>query len=219
MNTKELIRLLQEADPAGETEVSVGNTPIFFVERQPAYYDGPQEVLIRDPEAKHYNVICAKYRQNGDKVVIELHSIEDYLSEYPDGSVDYSELSDNLKLEYIDRDNKMRKETKKMNDGIELDLFKTYVAQRAAQINPDVNIELSHLESLASDYFQQYLSTDDPLPEMQWRQEGNHRIGESHNERRHRQWDHEVTITYDGAVFAIRPTDPGKPEKKMPGGM
>ena len=40
MTTTDLIKLLQEIDPEGDTEVCIGNTPIWYVERLPAYYDG-----------------------------------------------------------------------------------------------------------------------------------------------------------------------------------
>ena len=40
MKTKDLIKLLKEADPTGEEEVCIDNNPVWFVQRMPAYYDG-----------------------------------------------------------------------------------------------------------------------------------------------------------------------------------
>ena len=43
MTTKELIEALKKADPEGGTQVCVGNTPIYFVENETAYWDGRSE--------------------------------------------------------------------------------------------------------------------------------------------------------------------------------
>ena len=76
MKTNELIRQLQEADPSGEEQVSVGNVAIWDVSKEPSYYDGCQQVLKLDPEAKYYNVIGAEIRGYGDKIVINSLSIK-----------------------------------------------------------------------------------------------------------------------------------------------
>jgi hypothetical protein len=75
MKTKELIKMLQEADPTGEEEVSVGNIGVWHVTREPAYWDGCQQVLKLDPDAEYYNVIGAEIRGKGDKIVINDLSI------------------------------------------------------------------------------------------------------------------------------------------------
>lgn len=46
MTTSELIRRLQEADPSGEVDVTIGNSPVHAAERLPAYYDGPKLVVF-----------------------------------------------------------------------------------------------------------------------------------------------------------------------------
>jgi D-aminopeptidase len=81
MKTKELIRQLQEGDPTGDQEVSVGNTDIHFVSVEPAYYDGCQEVLVRDEKEKCYNIIGARVVSEGDKVVIHTLGIHDAIME------------------------------------------------------------------------------------------------------------------------------------------
>ncbi len=75
MKTKELIRQLQEVDPSGEEECSVGNQDIHFVVKEPAYYDGCLQVLQRDETRNDYNIIGAKVTSEGDKIVIHTLSI------------------------------------------------------------------------------------------------------------------------------------------------
>ena len=93
MKTKELIRRLQIEDPVGETEVCVDNVDILFVSGEPAYHDGPAQVLIRDESNPYYNVIGAKYLRSGSKIVIHTHSISDAITDNSDLPVDYSQLS------------------------------------------------------------------------------------------------------------------------------
>lgn len=95
MNTRELIAELQQQDPSGEVTVCVGNSPIFFVERLPAYYDGPLLDLTRDPTKKpNYDVIAVKYRRSGDKVKLHTLDVEDAIEMDPNVPVDVSELSE-----------------------------------------------------------------------------------------------------------------------------
>ena len=84
MKTNELIRQLQLADPGGELEACVDNIDIHFVSREPAYYDGKLEVLIRDPKEKYYNICGAEFRREGYKIQIQTLSIRDALWENPD---------------------------------------------------------------------------------------------------------------------------------------
>jgi len=85
MKTRELIRLLQEADPSGEEQVVVGNEPILDVDRLPAYYDGLMQVLIEDESKKpYYAVIGAAFVNTGTKITIMTHSIEWAVLENPD---------------------------------------------------------------------------------------------------------------------------------------
>lgn len=48
MKTKKLIELLNQCDPSGELEVCLDNIDICSVGREPAYYDGALQVLIRN---------------------------------------------------------------------------------------------------------------------------------------------------------------------------
>lgn len=85
MKTKELIRQLQEADPSGELDCCMETTTdIDFVERLPAFYDGIQEILVRDPnkDREDYNIVGGIFTGEGVKVCIRSYSIEDALWDY-----------------------------------------------------------------------------------------------------------------------------------------
>lgn len=84
MKTADLVRLLQEADPSGELEVTVGKTDIWFLQVLPCYYDGYVEILKRDQTTEYYNVLGAEKRGHGYHVMIETHSIADMLNGDPD---------------------------------------------------------------------------------------------------------------------------------------
>lgn len=110
MKTKELIRLLQEADPSGEIEVCVENEDIFFVEKAPAYWDGRLEILIRDESIKGYNVIGAKITSKGKKLRIRTLSIDDAIFESPDMPVEIDVGSPEMEKRYKKAVRKWRRE-------------------------------------------------------------------------------------------------------------
>lgn len=83
MKTKELVRQLQKEDPSGELEVCVDNIDILHVSREPAYYDGCQEILIRDVNTKCYDIVGVKITSKGTKIKIHPLSIEDAIFEDP----------------------------------------------------------------------------------------------------------------------------------------
>ena len=89
MKTRELIRLLQEADPSGELECCVDNEDIHFLEVIPAYWDGRLQVFTRDPARKGYfDIVGAKITAAGTKIKIRHLSIEDLLIDNPEMPVD-----------------------------------------------------------------------------------------------------------------------------------
>lgn len=94
MKTRILIALLQEKDPTGDLECAVGNHDILFVDRQPAYYDGPLQVLERDQANPYYNVTGARVVRSGAKLSIVSHSITDALAENPELPVDCSDANE-----------------------------------------------------------------------------------------------------------------------------
>ncbi len=84
MKTKDLIAELRNQDPSGELNVCVGNVDILFVHREPAYYDGPLQVMERDPTERYYDVKGFDIVYSGEKVQIQTHSWKDALLDTPD---------------------------------------------------------------------------------------------------------------------------------------
>lgn len=108
MKTKEVIKLLQDADPSGELECfGCGNSDITYVDCLPAYYDGSGQLIIRDEKGR---VIGAKFLRSGNKVCIRTMDIEDALWDNPDLPVDFSEIQE--WHNYRENVEKIRKEVK-----------------------------------------------------------------------------------------------------------
>lgn len=84
MKTSDLIRMLRDADPSGELEVTIGKVDIWFAQVMPCYYDGHVEILKRDPNVECYDIVGAEIRGKGSHVLIETHSIEDMLNGDPE---------------------------------------------------------------------------------------------------------------------------------------
>lgn len=91
MKTKELIRQLQEADPTGELEVTVGKEAIWFVQTLPGYYDGCHQVLKHDPDkvGKEFSIVGAEIRAEGRHLDLEIGHLEHLLVDEPDMPVTY----------------------------------------------------------------------------------------------------------------------------------
>ena len=112
MKSKELIKQILEADPSGELEVIAGGIPIYFVDREPAYYDGPLKALIQDKSLRYYNITGFKYSHKGFKIRLHLMDIEDVLLNNPDLPVDISEVTEHSKNRILEEINKIRTEMK-----------------------------------------------------------------------------------------------------------
>lgn len=84
MKTNELIQALLKEDPTGELEVTVGKTPIHFVERIAAYYDGCMEKLVQDKTNPYYNIVGGEILSKGQHIDIHTLSLEDAIFEDPD---------------------------------------------------------------------------------------------------------------------------------------
>jgi hypothetical protein len=119
VKSKELIRLLMEQDPSGETEVSVGNHDIYFIERQPAYWDGSlQRIIIDESKKPYYSVVGAKVVSSGFKLTLHTMGVEDVLENEPDAPVDLSDLEAHMPDSYEDwkrRVENYRNEIKQIN--------------------------------------------------------------------------------------------------------
>lgn len=112
MKTRELIQALQEQDPSGECEVVAGATPIYFVERQPAWYDGHLEMLVHDESKKgtSYSITGYKVTNRGNKVVLFRMGLDDVLCDDPDAPVDLSDLNDGARARWEEHVSKLREE-------------------------------------------------------------------------------------------------------------
>lgn len=142
MKTKELIRLLQEADPTGEEEVTVGNTDIHFVDASEAYYDGCQQILIKDESRKgSYNVIGGKVRAEGIKVCIHTHSITDAIFNNPKLPIEYD--SHYAKNHYKKYHDKMRKFSRDVDYKIGLESFIQFVTNRIPAIEKEKIVKVA----------------------------------------------------------------------------
>lgn len=191
MKTNELIRLLREADPAGDGEVSVGNRDIHFVTPEPAYYDGCQQVLLRNERGR---IVGAKYRASGGKVVIHAVPLRDVLWDDEDLPVDYSDLPPHRAEAYRTADDECRRKARECKKDLELENWLDYVRGKAADLGSDVDKVLA----VARDFFAHNLNRDAPVPA------DIPVLGESYVSRRHKQWDREVEILHTGLDWLIR---------------
>ena len=95
MKTRDLIALLQAADPTGEVECVVGADDVYFVARAPMYYDGRPWLLMHDDalKGKAYSVVGLRYPAGGNKVNIMTLSAKNVLYEAPDATIECAEES------------------------------------------------------------------------------------------------------------------------------
>lgn len=85
MKSKDVIKMIQELDPTGEMDVCVGNTDIFDIVVEPAYYDGCYQRLIRDPEkAPYYDIVGGEYISEGYKMCIDGLTLKSAIWTNPD---------------------------------------------------------------------------------------------------------------------------------------
>lgn len=203
MKTKELIEMLQEADPSGDLEVCVDNMDIHFAEVQEAYYDGCLQVLDRDRSCQFYNVVGVRILDSGWKVCLHTLSLADAILNKPDVEVDLSSLAPSRRRgteEYVER---IRSAVKKMKEDVEREHF---VKWAVAFIRENIPLDDSKfdLSQKASDFFDGNLSSKDPVP-------GDIPVlGESHNSRREKQWGREVKFEFDGFDVHLRLERPEK---------
>lgn len=82
MTTSELIKLLQEADPEGNTHIRMnGGVPV-YVEHLPGYYDGAYAYIKKDGDEEKYVVT-----KEGSKIDIYCRDMEEFM----EGLVDIHE--------------------------------------------------------------------------------------------------------------------------------
>jgi hypothetical protein len=200
MKTKTLIELLQKADPTGEEEVCVGNVDIHFVDVLPAYWDGNLQVLERDENKKYYNIIGAKYRRSGSKIVINTLSIADAICNDVDLPVDYSGLSESQQATYKQAHDNLRIWYRNMENGLEEGYFVDWAIKKAKEITPDIE----EIKSIAQSFFKDNLDRNDPLPS-----DGKIPTGESYHSTREKQWDSTFCVSVDDGFLEIKKIELG----------
>lgn len=100
MTTNELIIALKEADPSGKLDVTVGKTPIHFVEQIPSYYDGKLQRLVHSKNKEpYYDIVGAIVTDKGSHVTVHTLSIQDAIYENVDLPVTFL-LSKDREEEY-----------------------------------------------------------------------------------------------------------------------
>lgn len=203
MKTKDLIRELQEADPFGEMECCVQNSDIHFVDLEPAYYDGYLQVLKRS-DSKYYNIIGAKYTSQGSKVVIHPLSISDAIFEQEDLPVEFEDLSPGNAEYYRQHVEKRRKETREINDDVELSFFNGYLIKRLVNYGEDFSEEA--VRQAAKEFYEENMSYLDAMPKdiAQKGMPVDGQPGLSFYQRRCLQWDQEIAVDFEDGKLKLR---------------
>jgi len=199
MKTKDLIKLLQEADPEGETECCIGNADIHFVEKLPAYYDGTLQVLLRDhSKDPYYNICGAKYTSQGSKIQIRSLSITDAIANDKELPIDYSEMGNKDKAKaYEEANNRTRQAEADIENNVELWLFTEWAKQQAHDIAGDIDT----LAENASAYYHNNLKRSDPIPKDISEQTKEDKYGKSslsYRDMRFMQWTGSINLEFDG---------------------
>jgi hypothetical protein len=116
MKTKELIQMLQEADPSGEEQCCINNADIWDITVEPAYYDGSLNVIEFDEDRRP---LRGRRVRSGKKVNLTPICIGDCL-EYPNFTIVYADDADRQRNETWDV------EARRQNDQIEIDIDREY---------------------------------------------------------------------------------------------
>ena len=184
MKTKDLIAKLQKEDPTGEEHVCVGNVDISFISNEPAYWDGTQQIVIRDEKGR---AVGGKYHRSGRKIQIHLCAFSDLVWDNKDFVVDYSELPGDRLEQYKKNHDDIRKAAMDMDYQLEIEYFTKHIKERAEKLKDDDEWDVS---TLAKDFYDKnlnpYIKIPDDIPI----------IGESHITRKNKQWEREIEVIY-----------------------
>lgn len=193
MKTKELIRQLIEADPSGELEVGLG-ADIHFVERLPSYYDGYQQVLIKDENGR---IVGGKYVEGQDKVWIYTYSFSDAIWDYEDFPIEYS----NYTMRYKKCHDEIRQSSISHNEKMELYYFTKYIKEK---VNEHVD-HLDRVDTVCEEFFREHYTYKTPIPEdiRAPRHENNHQVWLGYCKMREIQWNREVDIKIEDGMDLI----------------
>jgi len=180
MKTKKLIELLQKQDPSGEEEVCVGNVDIMYVSKEPAYHDGPLQVIEGG---------TARYKRSGVKVQIHTASIIDAICSDPEIVVDYSDLDEDRQVEFKKSHDNLRRWHANLEEGIELEYFQAWLKIKAYALTGDTEDS----DSIATEFYKENLSRNDPLEPGP----------DSYYNRRMAQWDKTLRVHVDDGFLEV----------------
>jgi hypothetical protein len=130
VKSKDLIRRLQELDPSGEIEVCIGNEDIWFLQRLPAYYDGPLQVVTREENDRPLSM---KYTNQGDKIDIRRYDPQYFYEYNEDFPVDFSDLHDSAIQYHQDMHERYKREWKESEEDTNLFFFIEWVRKTTRQ--------------------------------------------------------------------------------------
>ncbi len=137
MKTKDIIEQLQELDPSGELDVSVGLADISDISILPSYYDGYQQILIRHPEG--YFPKGGRYNVDKDKIVIDSLSFKEAIYSDPEFSIDYSGLSEDRVKRYEESHEKEREDSYKITSEVDFQSLLKACCKKACNLNKSLD--------------------------------------------------------------------------------
>ncbi|MFW6172629.1 MAG: hypothetical protein ACOC5T_02690 [Elusimicrobiota bacterium] len=101
MKVRDVIKRLQDLDPTGEIEVCIGESDIFYISMEPAYYDGLLYVLKRDvKKLPYYDVTGMKIISTGKKISLKTMDLNDVLVDNWQAEIEYDVHKVNSQLDY-----------------------------------------------------------------------------------------------------------------------
>jgi len=184
MKSKELIRLIQEADPTGEEHCCLHNSDIGSVDVEPAYYDGPLHVIDRDENGHPFRGTRVRV---GIKINITSLSISDCL-EYDPFEVQYPTEDDRKRYEHIDVANRLETNTIRLE--VEREQFENWVFVKLQQVRPVSLGSISRIKEIANKYFDtNRMGPDNPVITVP--------LKKSYHECREAYWEETIQVRWD----------------------
>jgi hypothetical protein len=187
MKVKELIKqLLKEANGDENLEVCIGNIDISFVHKEPAYYDGSLQVIVRNEKGRP---IGGKYKREGSKIQIDTLDFYTLLWDKPEAEIDYSELDEARQISCKGHHDKLRKEVLDFEYKLEVEYFTEFIKEQIINVVdiPD-NLDVVSKRFYDESGFTHNDKIPDSIPI----------IMESYISRRKKHWAMLVEVTYDG---------------------
>ena len=206
MKTKDLIKLLQEADPEGEIECCIGNCDIVGVDPMPAYWDGRLQIIERNKDG---TAIGAKYTTKGSKIKICSLPISELIFDYPEIPINYSELgNDDCQKAYKEYDDRLREDAKDIYKISELRIFLEWFKETTYDITGSE--DEWDLEVNAKQAFEDLnINRNNPFPEdiaslQLWDEKHKNWYHPSYVNKRKMQWDKELEVYYYEGELRIK---------------